>query len=804
MTEERSERRLRDWFAAVPAVEEPPSLHAFLAGLPTTHPQRSENRRSAGRSRLGLVAAAVVAVVAATALAVVGARLLDTSPGPSAAPASDRTSPSPSARSSTVGAALRIGERTGSGASMAVTAAGPIVVISSVPASALTGAAGGPGASTGATCPASVIGSVGAGSIDWTATAGAIVEVAGNPGSLGPIGLGLSTDCAQPTVAVPDGSGGLTMVAAPNPLRPDAAFFGIDPRDSRSVAAWFTDVRKGKGGFLSWSGDGGRSWQSLTGSRSIGWDGSGAFWSLAADGGLLRSQGPGFSDARTGAVFTVTTTTDGQAADVLAATVFRDRVLVAPVSGGLQTAATTGSAAPVRGLDLRVVDLSANARYVAAVGLDPTTEQPILAISNDGQRFTTTALPAEYATATGIASVRVLALDDRILLTDGGRDGVIGVWSVAVIGRQDAPPPPTPAPNATIPSAPPARATSIWTLVSPPSSRSTDTVGGSGGGITALPGGGFLDFVPVSGERTLVFRSSDGSDWAQTGEITGRDASGIVPAVAFDGTRYVAIGHESGGQFYGDQSNGAAWVSTDLRRWMKAPVQRSFGGAEFAGLTAGPDRFIAIGFDNGGQAVWTSPDGLAWTTVSDARAMPPGSTFPSAIVHRASGFVMVGRLEQEAAVWTSGDGRRWTLESSLPGGSGVGLLGLADGGRGLVTFGLGDRSVEVTPGDFRGPVMPWMSDDGSSWQAGPPSPALFGAYATIVAVADGYVTMGTVGLEPEVRLWTSTDGLDWTQVAGVDLAGVGTAQLVSDGHHVLLAGSGDHGPLMLVSGRIDP
>jgi hypothetical protein len=285
--------------------------------------------------------------------------------------------------------------------------------------------------------------------------------------------------------------------------------------------------------------------------------------------------------------------------------------------------------------------------------------------------------------------------------------------------------------------------------------------------------------------------------------VTGQDASGIEAFIAFDGRRYVALGGESGGQFYGNQSNGAAWVSTDLVHWTKAPVQASFGGAEFGGIAAGPDGFVAIGFDNGGQAVWTSPDGLTWTAVADEAALPRDSAFPSGIVYRSGRFVMVGRVEQEAAVWTSADGRRWTR--SKPAGAGDGLSFIAVGSSGLLTLASGGPLVEVAPGDFRGPIVPLISSDGVTWKAGVASPALFGAsLAAVVAAPGGYVASGTVGLDPPAHLWTSPNGIDWVEVDGVDLAGSSSLGLASDGRHVLAIGSGgDGGTVLLVSDGID-
>jgi hypothetical protein len=339
-------------------------------------------------------------------------------------------------------------------------------------------------------------------------------------------------------------------------------------------------------------------------------------------------------------------------------------------------------------------------------------------------------------------------------------------------------------------------------LPSPPTNG--QPVGGPGGGIAALPGGGFIDFLVSGPTLTYVYTSADGRSWTERGTVTGDDALGITGPMGTDGKVYVALGGEGGGVHYGPQQNGAAWVSTDLVDWTKAPVQQAFGGAGFRGIAGGPSGFVAIGFDQAGQAVWFSPDGLHWSVESDPRTFPANGTEPTGIVHTASGFVMVGRIGDGAATWTSSDGRSWSLRSPMPEGAGISLIGLADGHAGLVTLAVGGQQVEVSPSDIRFAVTPWISTDGVAWHVQPASAALFGATATIVAAPGGYVAAGTVGTDPGAHLWTSTNGTDWVPVAGVDLGGASVDHLISDGSHVLLVGQdASGGPLALVSAGVE-
>jgi hypothetical protein len=782
MTEPQSERRLRAWFAAASSVPEPASLRRFLVALPDRYPRTTH--RALNRPRLVVLAAAAVAVVVASALAVAGSHLLDRSPESSL----PLESSNPSANGLDIGSAVRVGEHAGTRASFAQTSTGAVIAVSS------------PGAdvAAGSSCPPSAIGSVGPTAVDWVAGPAAILELAGDGTAASPVGLGVSSDCSQAIVATPDGSGGFRIQTPQNLFARPAPFFALKPGDPSTVAAWVADPAKG--GFISWSIDAGVSWQALTNARPIGWDDAGEFWTIGSDGSLARSPGPGFGSEQTGAVIDVGSNTGSLEADIAAAVAFGDRILVAPTGGGLESVVTSGATPAQRVLELRVSDLSATRSYVAAVGFDGAGSAE-LAISADGQHFVVTGLPSGFG-ASNRAAVRLFALADRVLVSDGGSEGVIGIWSVPVGGLPPAPPAPTPLATPTIPSPPPAKQTSTWTEVALPEVAPSPEVAGAGR-ISTIPGGGFIDFIRTATDRSAVFTSPDGRSWSRVGEVTGLGLANIDGPVAYDGTRYVALGGEGGGVLYGQQSNGAAWASTDLSHWRKAPVQDAFAGAELHSLTAGPNGFVAIGYDAGGTSVWTSRDGLAWTAIVDAQLFPPESAEPSDIVYTGGEYLILGRIGQAAAEWRSKDGRVWSLTSPLVPSSDTLPSGFAPGPAGYVTLAASGTSIEVTPGDFRAAVSPWISVDGTTWRPQASSPALFGASAAIVGAPGGYVASGTVGLDPDAHIWTSTDGISWVEVAGVDLRGVGSLELVSDGRHVLFLGSRDSGALLLVSNGVE-
>ncbi len=401
--------------------------------------------------------------------------------------------------------------------------------------------------------------------------------------------------------------------------------------------------------------------------------------------------------------------------------------------------------------------------------------------------------------------LRVTAEQGQICVSNppGGCSGAsVTVQEVLWAGDPSASTPSsTPIATVQIPTQPPAQVTSTWTKVTmPPMMTKPSIVGGPGGGPSALPGGGFIDFVPTAADRTVVLTSPDGSAWTQVGQITGQDAAGVTGPVAFNGHVYAALGGEGGGGFYGTQSNGAAWVSTDLAHWTKAPDQAGLGGAIFRGIAAGTANFVAIGdSEGGGPTVWTSPDGLHWGPVLSKTPFPSNVSEATGILATPDGILIVGRIGEDAATWTSPNGETWTVHSPLPSGKGF-FNGLAEGPAGLVSLvGAPSGGIEVAPGDFRVPVTPSTSVDGIAWHAGSPSPALFGTYASIVGVPGGYLAIGQIGLDVTEHLWSSADGTTWVPVAGVDLGGASRATFVSDSHHALLWTIGPSGPEVLVS-----
>ncbi|HTS14879.1 MAG TPA: hypothetical protein VMH24_04370 [Candidatus Sulfotelmatobacter sp.] len=406
-------------------------------------------------------------------------------------------------------------------------------------------------------------------------------------------------------------------------------------------------------------------------------------------------------------------------------------------------------------------------------------------------------LPPGTTRAVGNAVVAFAATTDEAFL-----NVFVGAQGIVVDFITVATPPTSPSAS---PVVSPVKVTARWTPVTLPSvpGQVVSPIGGPyTGGLDAVPGGGFVDFIPTAEEGTVVLQSADGTRWTQVGSVSGPDAGGIGGPLAYDGHVYVALGGETGGGYYGEQTNGAAWVSTDLRHWTKAPDQAAFSGVKsWNGIAARPSGFVAIGYADGGHTVWTSPDGLAWTQLNDEVAFPTEAAEPRAIAATTDGYLAVGRVGDEAAAWTSPDGLHWTVHGPFPGGNGVVLNGLAHGAAGWVTIGFGPQA-DVPPSEYEAPAAGWTSTDGVTWQAGPPSAAISGLYGDVVAVPGGFVAAGTIGLG--VGVFLSTDGLVWTAAPGLDVSTATAITIRSDGQHVVVATSGPAGSAVWVSSGVTP
>ena len=179
------------------------------------------------------------------------------------------------------------------------------------------------------------------------------------------------------------------------------------------------------------------------------------------------------------------------------------------------------------------------------------------------------------------------------------------------------------------------------------------------------------------------------------------------------------------------------------------------------GIIAGGPGLVAVGLefkdDDLDAAVWTSPDGIAWSRVPDDDTALGGAGGQSmlSVTVGGPGLVAVGSEASsvngfsDAAVWTSVDGITWTRvpdDDAVFGDTGDELshqwiLAVTAGGPGLVAVG---TDLAGDGGGFDAAV--WTSVDGITWSRIPDDGGAFGGDGHESMVS---VTIGGPGFRPQ-------------------------------------------------------
>jgi hypothetical protein len=219
----------------------------------------------------------------------------------------------------------------------------------------------------------------------------------------------------------------------------------------------------------------------------------------------------------------------------------------------------------------------------------------------------------------------------------------------------------------------------------------------------------------------------------------------------------------------------AAWTSADDGlTWQRAAVE---GPGFMQAVTVGGPGLVAVGYDSSGgdddAAVWVSPDGLTWARVPHDETVfgGPGGEQIFGVAAGGPGLVAVGwgvvDGDEGAAVWVSADGSTWEriVDNDVFGGpGGQAMYAVVAGGPGLVAVG-----YDFLEGEWDAAV--WTSTDGLSWSEVPADGAVFGGPSSqemrsvaiggpgLVAVGNDYAEVAANG-----AVWTSPDGLAWTRV----------------------------------------
>jgi hypothetical protein len=287
--------------------------------------------------------------------------------------------------------------------------------------------------------------------------------------------------------------------------------------------------------------------------------------------------------------------------------------------------------------------------------------------------------------------------------------------------------------------------------------------------------------------------------------------------VARLGTNTVVVGSNGAGS----RQRAAVWISKGPGRPFQAVVDASAfaaspvpvgkgissgdtgGGAVMDHVAAGALGLFVSGLVQGRAAMWYSTNGARWTRLADAEKVVDAADQPevNALVVAPNGVWAAGSVvdgtDHDGAVWTSTDGIHWSkVDSAKRAFTGDGdhvIEDLASVGTGFVAVGAVRTGPEWMPAS-------WISPDGLSWSEASesfpmtPVPATDDVGTTVSAVTDvvggGLVAVG--GSPSAQRVWTSSDGLSWTEIAlpagpatagGWHLglvAGAGTTTVVAD------------------------
>ncbi len=240
----------------------------------------------------------------------------------------------------------------------------------------------------------------------------------------------------------------------------------------------------------------------------------------------------------------------------------------------------------------------------------------------------------------------------------------------------------------------------------------------------------------------------------------------VMRSVASADRRFVAVGWDGPS----GSANAAVWTSESGWVWSRIANSDGVFGRQgdqgMYGVTAGGPGFVAVGWDASGgdldAAVWVSPDGVSWSRVEhdEGSLGGDGDQGMYAVVAGGPGLVAVGwdgPVEQsDAAVWSSPDGLAWTRvgrDDAAFGGEGAqAMYAVTAGGPGLVA--VGDSQLD---GDHDAAV--WVSTDGATWARLPADEGPFagGGNQLMYGVArngSGLVAVGQDGSDGAIWYWT--------------------------------------------------
>ena len=281
-------------------------------------------------------------------------------------------------------------------------------------------------------------------------------------------------------------------------------------------------------------------------------------------------------------------------------------------------------------------------------------------------------------------------------------------------------------------------------------------------------------FLAVEGGGTLL-DSIDGRTWHQQPGL----GDGLVDQIAVGPGGVLAVGsvNVEGVVAIWHSTDGLDWSAAPDASSLHG-TEGSF--LTMAAVVATGDGWLAVGGETVNctpgacglvrAVVWTSPDGREWRRAPDTAAMQHASM--NGVVRTASGYVAVGEAAADPsnpssaivpAVWTSPDGRAWTPSDKLPlvvaaPDADVALDGVAASGSRAVAVGHATTEAGASADAFA-----WWND-GGTWRSVRVGQFVPSQEVRVAAVPGGWLAMFGFGSDAACSsaIWSSADGSTWS------------------------------------------
>ncbi len=181
-------------------------------------------------------------------------------------------------------------------------------------------------------------------------------------------------------------------------------------------------------------------------------------------------------------------------------------------------------------------------------------------------------------------------------------------------------------------------------------------------------GGWYAGRLPEASASNQVWSSTDGVKWDMVTDKAGWSPRLGAAGVVFHDRMWILGGVERYFDGTAEHLRNDVWSSADGATWELATANAPWAGRAFHGALAFRDKLWVFGGGNylpgylGYNDVWSSPDGVNWTQVTDHAPWAPRIWF-SAVVYRNHMWVLGGWSNQPSRnwndVWFSADGVTW-------------------------------------------------------------------------------------------------------------------------------------------------